>query len=102
MAVRPRPHPHPHPKAAKSRLFISPKDETGSLQAIVWPNIYAVNRSIVLAACLLAVRGEERRQNGVSNLLATHFEDLTLRFAAAGHRQPKLSLVPESRLRART
>ena len=65
------------PQTAKGTLFISLEDETGSLQVIVWPDIYAANRSTILAARLLAVRGKWQRQHGVSNLLATHFEDLT-------------------------
>jgi error-prone DNA polymerase len=65
------------PQTAKGTLFISLEDETGSLQVIVWPDIFAANRSTILAARLLAVRGKWQRQNGVSHLLATHFEDLT-------------------------
>ena len=65
------------PQTAKGTLFISLEDETGSVQVIVWPDVYAANRSLILAARLLAVTGKWQHENGVRNLLARSFEDFS-------------------------
>ncbi|MDT9000335.1 error-prone DNA polymerase [Paucibacter sp. APW11] len=65
------------PQTAKGTLFISLEDETGSVQVIVWPDVYAAHRSTILAARLLAVQGVWQHQNGVRHLLARGFEDLS-------------------------
>ena len=65
------------PSTAKGVLFLSLEDESGSVQVIVWPDVYAANRPLILAARLLAVQGVWQHQQGVRNLLARSFEDLT-------------------------
>ena len=65
------------PQTAKGTLFISLEDETGSVQVIVWPDVYAANRSLILAARLLAVTGQWQHENGVRNMIARSFEDLS-------------------------
>ena len=39
---------------AAADALTSLEDETGSVQVIVWPDVYAANRSLILAARLLA------------------------------------------------
>jgi error-prone DNA polymerase len=63
------------PQTAKGTLFISLEDETGSVQVIVWPTVYAEHRSTILHAKLLAVHGQWQRANGVCNLIARSFDD---------------------------
>ncbi len=66
------------PQTAKGTLFISLEDEHGSIQVIVWADVYAQHRSTILAARLLAVRGRwQRSKEGICNLLAEGFEDLS-------------------------
>jgi error-prone DNA polymerase len=65
------------PQTAKGTLFISLEDETGSVQVIVWPDVYTANRSLILASRLLAVTGKWQHENGVRNLLARSFEDFS-------------------------
>lgn len=66
------------PQTAKGTLFITLEDETGAVQVIVWPDVYAANRSTILGARLLAVRGQwQRGDGGVQHLLARDFEDLS-------------------------
>jgi error-prone DNA polymerase len=66
------------PQTAKGTLFITLEDETGAVQVIVWPDVYAAHRSTILGARLLAVRGQwQRGDGGVQHLLARGFEDLT-------------------------
>ncbi len=65
------------PQTAKGVLFISLEDESGSVQVIVWPDVYAEHRRTVLAAKLLAVHGIWQFENGVRHLIARSFDDLT-------------------------
>ncbi len=66
------------PQTAKGTLFISLEDETGSVQVIVWPDVYAAYRSTILGARLLAVQGVwQHGDGGVKNLLARRLHDLT-------------------------
>ena len=66
------------PQTAKGTLFISLEDEHGSVQVIVWRQVYEQHRSVILHARLLAVWGEWQRGDGdVCHLLARRFEDLT-------------------------
>ncbi len=66
------------PQTAKGTLFISLEDEHGSIQVIVWADVYARHRSTILAARLLAVQGRwQRSREGICNLLAEGFEDLS-------------------------
>ena len=65
------------PQTAKGTLFLSLEDECGSVQVIVWPTIYAQNRSMILQARLLAVHGQWQAKDGVQHLLARRFEDLS-------------------------
>ena len=66
------------PQTAKGTLFISLEDETGSVQVIVWPAVYAEYRSTILGSRLLAVQGVwQHGDGGVKNLLARRLHDLT-------------------------
>ncbi|MET0519450.1 MAG: OB-fold nucleic acid binding domain-containing protein, partial [Burkholderiaceae bacterium] len=66
------------PQTAKGTLFVTLEDETGNVQVIVWPQVYAEHRSTLLRARLLAVHGMwQCGDGGVKHLLAHRFEDLT-------------------------
>ncbi|MBB4842374.1 error-prone DNA polymerase [Paucibacter oligotrophus] len=65
------------PQTAKGTLFISLEDETGSVQVIVWSDVYTANRTLLRHARLLAVHGKWQFENQVRHLLAQRFEDLT-------------------------
>ncbi|MDY0743058.1 error-prone DNA polymerase [Paucibacter sp. R3-3] len=66
------------PQTAKGTIFISLEDETGSVQVIVWPAVFAEYRSTILRSRLLAVQGVwQHGDGGVKNLLARRMHDLT-------------------------
>lgn len=66
------------PQTAKGTLFVTLEDETGNVQVIVWPDVYAAHRSTILRSRLLAVHGVwQRGDGGVQHLLARSFENLT-------------------------
>jgi error-prone DNA polymerase len=66
------------PQTAKGTLFITLEDETGNVQVVVWPAVYAEHRSTILRSRLLAVHGMwQRGDGGVQHLVAHRFENLT-------------------------
>lgn len=66
------------PQTAKGTLFVTLEDETGNVQVIVWPDVYAAHRETIIHSRLLAVHGRwQRGDGGVQHLLARRFEDLT-------------------------
>jgi error-prone DNA polymerase len=76
------------PETARGTVFVSCEDETGVVQVIVWRRLRDRQRSELLSARLLAVRGTWQREGDVRNLLAGWLEDLSplLGSLAAGSR----------------
>jgi error-prone DNA polymerase len=66
------------PQTAKGTVFVTLEDETGNVQVLVWPSVYAEHRTVILRSRLLAVHGLwQRGDGGVQHLLAHRFENLT-------------------------
>lgn len=65
------------PGTAKGVVFVTLEDETGSVQVIVWKALRDQQRETLLAARLMAVRGNWQREGAVCHLIAEHLEDLT-------------------------
>jgi error-prone DNA polymerase len=70
------------PGTAKGVVFITLEDETGSANAVVWPNIFAANRATVMSARFLVVHGRLQRAVDVIHVVAERFTDLTGRLGA--------------------
>ena len=71
------------PSTAKGFVFVGLEDETGRLDVIVNPTIYAEQREVINGNGLLAVRGKLGREDGVTNLKAETFYALRLDEASA-------------------
>ena len=67
------------PGTAKGVVFITLEDETGSSNAVVWPDIFAANRSTVMSARFLVVHGRLQRAGEVIHVVAERFTDLSER-----------------------
>ena len=65
------------PGSAKSVIFMTLEDETGTVNVVVWPNILEKYRPAVLGARLAMVRGRVQRAGEIVHLVAAHLEDLT-------------------------
>jgi error-prone DNA polymerase len=65
------------PQTAKGVIFLSLEDETGSVNAVVWPSLRERQRDALLHARLLAVYGTWQSIDGVNNLVAGYLQDLT-------------------------
>jgi len=71
------------PGTAKGFVFVGLEDETGRMDVIVTPAVYAEQREIINAHGILAVRGKLGKEDGVTNLKAEQFYPLKLDEAAA-------------------
>ena len=72
------------PGSAHGTVFLTLEDETGAANVIVWPKVFEVNRSAVIASRLLGVRGVVQRAAGVIHLVADGLEDLSAELNALG------------------
>jgi error-prone DNA polymerase len=70
------------PGSAKGVIFATLEDESGVANVIVWPDIFARYRQVVLKASLLAVEGRLQRENAVIHLVAQRMTDLSARLNA--------------------
>jgi error-prone DNA polymerase len=63
------------PGSASGVIFVTLEDEGGTLQVIVWPQLAARQRRVVLRARLLGVAGELQRDGAVVHLVAHRLHD---------------------------
>jgi error-prone DNA polymerase len=66
------------PGSAKGVCFITIEDETGVANVVVWPDVFARQRKIVMGARLMAVRGVVQSEEGVIHVVARGLEDDTV------------------------
>ena len=65
------------PGTASGVIFITLEDETGVVNVIVWPKVYARFRRAVIAGRLLRITGKLQREGSVSHLIAWRIENLS-------------------------
>ena len=66
------------PSTAKGVVFITLEDETGIANIIVWPQVLAENRRVVMTGEFLAISGRLQREGLVIHVVAERFIDLTV------------------------
>jgi error-prone DNA polymerase len=66
------------PGTAKGFVFLGMEDETGRLDVIVSPKLYARQRDTINSHGILAVQGRLGTEEGVVNLRAERFFPLTM------------------------
>jgi error-prone DNA polymerase len=65
------------PGSASGVIFITLEDETGHINAVVWPQVAARQRRVLLQARLMAIRGVIQLEQGVLHLVAGQLMDYT-------------------------
>ena len=63
------------PGTASGVVFLSLEDETGIVNVILWPQVFASQRAPALAASLLVVSGTLQNQHGVTHVIARSLHD---------------------------
>jgi error-prone DNA polymerase len=69
------------PGTAKGVVFATLEDETGSANAVIWPDVFTANRRTVMSSRFLVVHGRLQRAGEVIHVVAERFTDLTSRLA---------------------
>ncbi|HJZ32097.1 MAG TPA: error-prone DNA polymerase [Hyphomicrobiaceae bacterium] len=74
------------PGTAKGVIFLTLEDETGIVNVVVWPKVFANNRRVVMSAQFLEVYGKIERQGLVIHVVAERLIDRSdqLRVLAEG------------------
>jgi error-prone DNA polymerase len=65
------------PGSAKGVMFMTIEDETGIVNAVVWPTLFERQRRLVLSASMLAINGKIQREGDVVHLVAQRLFDLS-------------------------
>jgi error-prone DNA polymerase len=65
------------PGSAKGVCFMTLEDETGVVNAVIWPKIFQAHRPIIMGARLALIRGRVQRADGVVHLVVDTIEDRT-------------------------
>jgi error-prone DNA polymerase len=74
------------PGSAKGVLFITIEDETNVANLIVWPSLFEKQRTIILSAGMLAVKGRVQREGQVVHIIADTLFDLSDMLRSIGDR----------------
>ena len=65
------------PETASGKVFVSPEDEDGAVQVIIWKRLRERQRRELLSARLLGVAGLWQREGEVRSLIAHQLSDLS-------------------------
>jgi error-prone DNA polymerase len=64
------------PGTAKGVYFLNLEDETGLLNIVVLPDVWAAHRQIVRRSPALVIHGRLEYHDGVTNIVARSFEPI--------------------------
>jgi len=78
------------PGTAKGFVFLSLEDETGHIQAIVRPDIFRENRSLIVGSPALVVEGRLQKRDGTLSVKAERFWTLPNAPAAVPEKLPEV------------
>ena len=65
------------PGTASGVVFLSLEDESGVSNVIIWGSLFPKYRAAIMSGRLLRVTGKFQREGIVTNVIATHIEDLS-------------------------
>lgn len=74
------------PGSAKGVMFMTLEDETGIINAVIWPKVFERQRRLVLSASMLAINGKIQREGDVVHLVAQRLFDLSEDLGQLGER----------------
>jgi DNA polymerase III alpha subunit len=67
-------------------MFVTLEDESGIANLVVWPHVFEKFRRAVMAASMMAVKGQVQREGEVVHLVAHQIGDLSNELASVGGR----------------
>jgi error-prone DNA polymerase len=81
------------PGSAKGVMFMTLEDETGIINAVIWPSLFEKQRRVVLSATMLAINGKIQREGDVVHLVAQRLFDLSSDIGDLGERDGAFPLA---------
>ncbi len=73
------------PGTAKGFTFFTVEDETGTVQAIIRPDLYRANRQLIVNSPLLLIHGTLQKRDGTLSIKARGFEALRAEMPITSH-----------------
>ncbi|MCS4088621.1 error-prone DNA polymerase [Rhizobium sp. BK176] len=80
------------PGSAKGVMFATLEDETGIVNAVIWPSLYERQRQVILSASMLAINGKIQREGDVVHLVAQRLFDLSADLGKLAERDGEITL----------
>jgi error-prone DNA polymerase len=80
------------PGSAKGVMFMTLEDETGIVNAVVWPKLFERQRRLVLSSSMLTINGRIQREGDVVHLVAQRLFDLSEDLGRLGERDVQFPL----------
>ena len=65
------------PMTASGTIFITLEDETGYINAVIWPRLWEKQRAQILGATILAIDGVMETDGNVHHLIAARVHDFS-------------------------
>jgi error-prone DNA polymerase len=72
------------PGSAKGVMFLTLEDETGIVNAVVWPSTFERQRRILMTASMLGIHGKIQREGEVVHLVAQKLFDFSSDLSSIG------------------
>ncbi|MEO8714711.1 MAG: OB-fold nucleic acid binding domain-containing protein, partial [Acetobacteraceae bacterium] len=72
------------PGSAKGVMFITVEDETGVANLVIWPNVFARQRRVILGASMIACHGRVQREGMVIHVITDRLDDLSALLRGVG------------------
>ncbi|MFN3511970.1 MAG: error-prone DNA polymerase [Phenylobacterium sp.] len=86
------------PGTAKEVTFMTLEDETGVANIVVWKDVFAANRRLIMTAGFVVVHGQLQREGDVIHVVAERFTDLSHLTAAMKDEEASPGLQVRSRV----
>ncbi|MDW9386692.1 DNA polymerase III subunit alpha [Sinorhizobium meliloti] len=74
------------PGSAKGVMFLTLEDETGIVNAVVWPSLFERQRRVLMTASMMGIHGRVQREGDVVHLVAQRLFDFSGDLASLGER----------------
>ncbi|MDR6758683.1 error-prone DNA polymerase [Mycoplana sp. BE70] len=81
------------PGSAKGVMFMTLEDETGIVNAVIWPSLFERQRRLVLSSSVLAINGKIQREGDVVHLVAQRLFDLSADMGKLGEKDSAFPMV---------
>ncbi|HEV7246199.1 MAG TPA: error-prone DNA polymerase [Shinella sp.] len=74
------------PGSAKGVMFLTLEDETGIVNAVVWPSLFERQRRVLMTASMMGIHGKIQREGEVVHLVAQRLFDFSSDLSSLGER----------------